>query len=294
MKYILISLSILAFSCNRNGTGYDAQGTFEAREVIVSAEATGQILAHHAGEGRYMKAGDIALVIDSTQLYLKKQQLDAQVRAVLSRTPDKGIQLAGLQEQLKTTRFEEERLANLVRGNAATQKQLDDIRAQIKVLEKQLDAQRNTLETTISGIHAEVVPLSISIDQMNEQLNKCRVVNPVQGTVMESYTEPGELAVSGKPLYRIADLSTMILRAYITGNQLSEIKPGMEVTVLTDEGTVGYRNHKGRITWISEEAEFTPKTIQTRDERANLVYAIKIEVRNDGSIKSGMYGEVDW
>ncbi len=294
MKKYLILFVPFFIACNSEEKAFDATGTFEAREVIVSAEQTGKLIDYAVDEGQMLEANARVAEIDSAQLVLKKAQLEAQIKAVLSRQPDVQTQLAALQEQIKTANFELNRLENLVKGGAATQKQLDDANAQIDVLEKQLAAQRSALQTTTSSIQSEVAPLSLQIEQVNDLLNKCHVVNPINGTVLTSYVEAGEIAVAGKPLYRIADLSHMELRAYVTGDQLATLSIGQKVTVSTDNGSGGFNQQEGSIIWISEEAEFTPKTIQTKDERANLVYAIRISVPNDGKLKIGMYGEVSW
>jgi HlyD family secretion protein len=197
-----------------------------------------------------------------------------------------------LQEQLKTAEKERTRVANLVKGDAATPKQLDDINAQIEVLKKQIEAQKSTLSISSEGLGKDVVPLQVQIEQLNDQLAKCNIINPTNGTVLAKYAEANEMTTTGKPLYKIADLSNIILRAYITGNQLTQVKLNQKVKVLTDDGKGGYKETEGTIIWINDKAEFTPKTIQTKDERANMVYAIKVKVKNDGAYKVGMYGEI--
>lgn len=292
MKNIIWLLPIFLIACQAEQNGFDASGTFEAREIIVSAENTGKLLELTVEEGMPMEANVIAARIDSTQLVLKKQQLQAQIQAILSRQPDQSTQLAAIQEQIRTAEFEKSRLKNLVAGGAATQKQLDDINAQLSILEKQLEAQRSTLSKTSSSIYADVLPLSIQIAQIDDQLNKCLVLNPIKGTVLTTYAEQGEMAMAGKPIYKIADLENMLLRAYISGDQLPGLKLGQNVQVRIDSGNKDYKTYEGKIQWIANEAEFTPKTIQTKDERAHLVYAIRISVPNDGNLKIGMYGEV--
>lgn len=292
MKNIIWLLPVFLIACQAEQNGFDASGTFEAREIIVSAENTGKLLELTVEEGMPMEANVIAARIDSTQLVLKKQQLQAQIQAILSRQPDQSTQLAAIQEQIRTAEFEKSRLKNLVAGGAATQKQLDDINAQLSILEKQLEAQRSTLSKTSSSIYADVLPLSIQIAQIDDQLNKCLVLNPIKGTVLTTYAEQGEMAMAGKPIYKIADLENMLLRAYISGDQLPGLKLGQNVQVRIDSGNKDYKTYEGKIQWIANEAEFTPKTIQTKDERAHLVYAIRISVPNDGNLKIGMYGEV--
>lgn len=294
-KILIISACVLLFGgCRSDKEHFDATGTFEATEVIVSAETAGQIMEFQCEEGMQLKANQILGYIDTTQLYLKKKQLQAQIRAVLAKQPDIGTQLASIQEQIKTAQVDKQRIENLLAAGAATQKQLDDINAQIAILQKQLEAQQSSLRTTTAGISSEVDPLVFQIAQIDDQLNKSQIINPVAGTVLTKYTEQGETASPGKALYKIADLDKMYLRAYISGDQLPGIKTGQDVKVLIDNGQGSYRAVTGTITWISDEAEFTPKTIQTKDERANLVYAIKILVHNDGYIKIGMYGEVQF
>ncbi len=290
--FYISALAFLLASCKKEQSAFDASGTFEAKEIIVSTTASGRIMQFSIEEGQQLKANDNIGYIDTVQLYLKKQQLQAQVKAVLSKQPDKSSQLATVQEQIKTAKTEKQRIQNLLNAGAATQKQLDDVNAQITVLEKQFTAQQSSLNTTSSSINSEVAPILLQIEQINDQLLKSIIVNPVNGTVLTKYAEQDEIAVAGKALYKIADLSEMTLRAYITGDQLASIQNGQTVNVSVDDGNGGYKQLNGIVTWISDKAEFTPKTIQTKDERANLVYAVKIAVKNDGYIKMGMYGEV--
>ena len=278
-------------SCQQSTIKPDASGTFETTEVIVSAEGTGQILDFTVEEGMLLTEGQLVGHIDSTQLYLKKLQLKANQKALLSRRPDMQKQLATLEQQLATARIEKRRIENLVKDNAVATKQLDDVNAQIALLEKQITATKSTLSTTIDGITGDNNALEIQLEQLEDQLNKCRITAPISGTVLAKYAEKGELATTGKTLFKLGDTNQMILRAYVTNDQLSTIKIGQKVRVFADYGK-GNKEYEGVITWISNKAEFTPKTIQTRDERANLVYALKISVKNDGYIKIGMYGDV--
>jgi HlyD family secretion protein len=304
---ILISLiATLIVSCKGNENPYDASGTFEAVETIVSAEVTGRITQLDLEEGQELKAGQIVGHIDSLQLYLKKKQLEAQIKATGSKLPDIAAQtnvykqqLAVSQVRLDNLLHEQKRIQNLLKADAATPKQLDDMNAQIAELQKQLevirkqdDAQASVLRTQTSGMRADVLPLYVQIEQINDQLAKSRIINEVNGSVLTKYAEINEMAVAGKPLYKVADLSTIILRAYITGDQLPKVKLNQNVKVLVDSANGKYRELQGQIEWISSKAEFTPKTIQTKDERANLVYAVKIRLKNDGLLKIGMYGEV--
>jgi HlyD family secretion protein len=289
---IILSATIMLASCASEENAFDATGTFEAKEIIVSTGVGGKIIQLKAEEGDSLTANAIVGTIDTTQLYLRKLQLQAQIKAVLSKQPDINSQIAALQEQIKTANTEKMRIDNLVAAGVGTQKQADDIRSQIAVLQKQLDAQQTALQITSQSIYQEVAPLTMQIAQVDDQLVQSAILNPVKGTVLTLYAEQGEFTTPGKAIYKIADLSTMTLRAYISGAQLAQIKIGQQVTVKIDNGEKNYSELPGTIYWISEKAEFTPKTIQTKEERANLVYAIKVKVPNNGQIKIGMYGEL--
>lgn len=291
MKKIAFAILFL-ISCGPKEQAYDASGTFEAVETIVSAEANGLIKVLNIEEGQVLKAGQTVGYIDSTQLYLKKKQLQAQIAAVLGKRPDVSAQVAASQEQLKQAVREQHRITNLLKADAATPKQLDDANAQIAIIKKQIAAQESALGITSASLNKETISFKVQIEQLNDQLSKSRIVNETPGTVLVKYAEVNEIASTGKPLYKISDLSSLILRAYITGDQLSSVKPGQKVEVLVDDADGKYKTYQGILEWISDKAEFTPKTIQTKDERANLVYAVKISVKNDGYLKIGMYGEV--
>ena len=298
--------SVLFSSCRDNKNDYDASGTFEAIETIVSAEANGVIGSFNISEGQTLDSGTFIGYIDTTQLYLKKKQLEAQVKAMGYKLPDISARTAQFKQQAAVTQSdldyllnEKKRTENLLKADAATPKQLDDINAkiamakeQIKAINKQGAAQKSALKTQRSGISADVQPLYFQIEQLDYQIEKSKIINPVNGTVLTKFDEANEMATTGKPLYSIADLSNIILRAYITGKQFSAIKLGQKVKVIVDDTTGKSKYYEGIIEWISGKAEFTPKTIQTKDERANLVYAIKIRVKNDGGLKIGMDGEV--
>jgi HlyD family secretion protein len=286
------NISILLVAILLNKSKYDASGTFETEETIISAEASGVIKAFTIEEGQILKSGDQVGYIDSTQLYLKKKQLQAQIGAVLSRRPNISAQLASLEVQLKAAQREQKRIKGLVDADAMPAKQLDDANDRAEVLKKQIDAQQSALGITSSSINEETIPLQIQIDQLIDQLEKCRIINGVNGTVLSKYAELNEVTTIGKPLYKIADLSSLILKAYVTGDQFAEIKLSQHVKILVDDGTGGSKEYEGVIEWISDKAEFTPKTIQTKDERANLVYATKIRVKNDGLLKIGMYADL--
>lgn len=278
-------------ACNRGDDNFDATGTFEATEILVSSEANGKIMELNIEEGDRLDAAALLGYVDSTQLYLKKMQLAAGLRSVDVRKPDIRKQIAALEQQIATARTEQQRMENLVKAKAGNQKQVDDIVNNIKYLQKQLDAQYSTLNKTTGGADAEAEGILYQIMQLDDQLQKSRIVNPQAGTVLVKYAEPGEVTAAGKPLYKIADTDLLYLRAYITADQLSTLKQGQSVRVFADYGTDDRREYPGTITWISDKSEFTPKGIQTKDERANLVYAIKIAVKNDGYLKIGQYGE---
>lgn len=289
---LIFMLAISMIACKRNNIEFDASGTFEAEETIISAEVGGIITALNLEEGTTLKAGDIVGYIDSTQLVLKKKQLQSQIKAVLSKSPDSKAQLAAVQQQLKQARHEQSRVESLLKAGAATQKQMDDINAQVLILNSQLEALHSSLRITAGSIGEETNPLRIQIEQIEDQIANCTLVNPLSGTVLTQYSRVNEMAAVGKPLYKIADITYLTLKAYITGDQLPSIKLNQSVRVMVDDAAKGYKEYAGTIDWISEKSEFTPKTIQTKDERANLVYAVKIRVPNDGYLKIGMYGEV--
>ena len=293
MKRVLMPIVLLltATACNRNA-GYDATGTFEATEVVVSAEATGRITSFDAEEGDRLGAGQQVGSIDTVQLYLQKLQLQRNAASVRSTRPDISKQLSSLRERISKQQTERRRIENLLKDGAATEKQLDDVDAQLKVLNGELDAMLSTLENNTASIDANSSAIELQIAQIDDRLSKCRIVSPVSGTILAKYAEAGELATTGRPLMKVADLDGIYLRAYFTSDQLADIRLGQKVTVTADFGDDRQYDYEGRITWISEASEFTPKTIQTRNSRANLVYAVKIAVENDGRIKIGTYGEV--
>jgi HlyD family secretion protein len=296
----------IAGGCNMNNNGFDASGTFEADEVIVSSEVTGKILKMDLQEGSVLTKDSVVAVIDSSQLVLQKEQVEASISALRQKTMDVKPQVKLLQDQitvqqaqLENALYEKSRTQKLIKADAATTKQLDDLNSQIDVLQKQIavsqqqiKVQETTTGTQNSTVLSESSPLRRSVAQIQDQVSRTSVVNPVNGTVLTKYAMAGEFTTPGKALYKIADLSIITLRAYITGSQLSQVKLNQSVTVLVDDGVSKYRDYDGVIYWISDKAEFTPKTIQTKDERANLVYAIKIHVKNDRYLKIGMYGEV--
>ncbi len=291
-KFIYILSALLIVACNNNQKDFDASGTFESVETIVSTEAAGTIKQFDLEEGQMLEANQFIGFIDTVQLYLRKKQLEAQIDATVGQKPNIPLQVAALQEQLKEAELNSNRTKNLVKADAAPQKQLDDANTQVEVLKKQIEAQKSALGITSETFNKNVPPLQRQIAQINDQLVKCRIINPVKGTVLTKYSQVFEIAAPGKALYKIAAIDTIILRAYITGTQLSQIKLGQKVNVRADDGAKNYRNYSGTIYWISDKSEFTPKTVQTKEERADLVYAIKVRVANDGFLKIGMYGDI--
>lgn len=305
-KGLVILASAIFFGCSNGDNNYDASGTFESDEVIVSAQQNGQLLAFNVHEGDSLQKGQVVGYIDSTNLVLQKEQVQASIQSLNEKTADVQPQVKLLQDQLAVQQsqldhqiHERDRYQKLVEADAATQKQVDDMNATIDQMQKQIAVTQQQIKVQLSNtgtqnrsILSETDPLRKQVAQINEQLSKANIVNPITGNVLAKYAEEGEVTAMGKALYKIADLSYLNLRAYISGTQLSQIKLNQTVTVLIDSGANNYRTYSGTIMWISDKAEFTPKTIQTKDERANLVYAIKVRVKNDGYLKIGMYGEV--
>lgn len=270
-------------------------GTFEATEIIVSAEQTGKLMYFDAEEGVKVAKGEQVGLIDTVQLQLRAMRLGATKEVYASQRPDINKQIAVTKQQLEKAELEVKRYSALVRDNAANRKQLDDAESSVRVLRRQLDAQLSQLSNTTGSLNRQMDAAEIERWQVVDQLRKCRITSPIGGTVLEKYAEAGEYAVPGKPLFKIADVNDMTLRTYVTAPQLTSLKIGQQVKVYADIGEDGNHEYKGVIEWISDKAEFTPKTIQTRDERANLVYAVKVKVKNtDGLLKIGMYGEADF
>ena len=290
-RIVYIAAVVLAASCGTEAE-FDAQGTFEATEVVVSSEATGRILNFEVEEGMAVEANQMVGAIDSVQLHLQRKQLVAQQSALLGSRPDVKKQVAALREQIAKQNEELRRVENMLKDGAATKKQKDDIEAQIKILERQLDATLSTLDKNTSTINNNSAALEAQIAALDDRISKCRIISPIGGIVLVKYAEAGELASVGKPLMKIADLDNIYLRAYFTSDQLAKVNLGDEVKVVADFGGEERYDYTGRVAWISSESEFTPKTIQTKDSRANLVYAVKIAVENDGRLKIGLAGEV--
>lgn len=271
---------------------YDSQGTFEATEVIVSSEANGRIMDFVIEEGMEIAGGECLGTIDSMQLHLQREQLMAQQAALLASRPDVNMQVSSLREQIAKQRSELRRVESMLKDGAATQKQYDDIEAQIKVLEGQLNATLSTLDKNTATINNNAAALEAQIASLDDLIAKCRIVSPISGTVLVKYAEAGELATVGKPLMKVADLNNIYLRAYFTSEQLANIALGDKVKVVANFGGDERYDYEGEIVWIASESEFTPKNIQTNDSRSNLVYAVKIAVKNDGRLKIGLAGEV--
>ena len=290
----IISAMTLLTACSGSDSKYDASGVFEVTEVMVSARVAGEIMDLDIDEGTEVTAGEPVGYIDTVQLYLQRLQLEANVKAAESRICDVEKQTAAIRQQIDTQKKEQTRFENLVNANAGNRKQLDDITAAINLLEKQLDAQTETLINGNANAKAQAEALKAQIALTDDMISKSTIASPVDGTVMAKYVEIGELAVQGRTLFKVANINDIYLKAYITSGQITGLKIGQEVKVFADSGDSDRKEYRGVISWISDKAEFTPKTIQTRDERANLVYAVKIKVQNDGYIKRGMYGEVSF
>ncbi|MFT3824552.1 MAG: HlyD family efflux transporter periplasmic adaptor subunit [Chitinophagaceae bacterium] len=307
LSLMLITAGFLT-ACSGKKNTYDASGTFEVDEVVVSSELPGKILSFNLQEGDKLAKDSIVGIIDAINLSLQKEQVEASIDALKEKTSDLSPQVKLLQDQLTVQQsqldnllHERKRTENLLKQDAATGKQLDDINAQIDVVKKQMSVtqqqisvQRSNTGTQNRTVLSEGKPLQKRVAQLEDQIKRAAIVNPINGTVITKYAEAGEVTSAGKALYKVADLSVMNLRAYITGDQLSTVKLNQPVTVLIDSGAHKYHQYTGTVSWVSDKAEFTPKTIQTKEERANLVYAIKIRVKNDGYIKIGMYGEVQF
>ena len=286
-KYIIILLTISFISCNKNDEKADGYGNFEATETTISAEANGKIIFLNLEEGDILEAEKQIGLIDTTQLYFNKQQLIASKNTVYSKSTNVVSQITVLQEQLKTTLIERNRIQNMFAENAATKRQLDEINGKVNVLNEQI----KSVKTQDAPIVNEAKSIAIQIDKIDDQIEKSKITNPIKGTVLAKYAEANEITSFGKPLYKIADISEMTLRVYISETQLAHIQTNQKVTVKIDADQ-DMKSYTGIISWISSSAEFTPKTIQTKEERVNLVYAVKVKVKNDGSLKIGMPAEM--
>ncbi|MBR4926576.1 MAG: HlyD family efflux transporter periplasmic adaptor subunit [Prevotella sp.] len=291
---IIVCMATLLAACNSNKKEYDATGTFEATETTVSAEQSGTLLNFALEEGDDVEAGQEIGLIDTTQIWLKIRQATATKAVYQSQKPDLQKQIAVTRQQLAKAKTEQQRYRELVNDGAAPAKMLDDATSQVQVLQRQLDAQVSTLNTQLSTLNSQMSATDVQTSQLRDQLQKCHIKSPATGTVLEKYVERGEFVSPGKPLFKMGEVKQMFLRAYVTSAQLQNIKIGQAVKVFADYGNGQKKEYDGTISWISSRSEFTPKTIVTDDERADLVYAVKIAVKNDGYIKIGMYGEVKW
>jgi HlyD family secretion protein len=288
----IVCIAALLGACNSNKKEYDAIGTFEATETTVSAEQSGTLLNFALEEGDDVEAGQEIGLIDTTQIWLKIRQATATKAVYQSQKPDLQKQIAVTRQQLAKAKTEQQRYRELVNDGAAPAKMLDDATSQVQVLQRQLDAQVSTLNTQLSTLNSQMSATDVQTSQLRDQLQKCHIKSPAAGTVLEKYVERGEFVSPGKPLFKMGEVKQMFLRAYVTSAQLQNIKIGQAVKVFADYGNGQKKEYDGTISWISSRSEFTPKTIVTDDERADLVYAVKIAVKNDGYIKIGMYGEV--
>ncbi len=289
---ILAGAALMMAACGNNEKAYDATGTFEATETTVFAEQSGALLTFDVSEGDTLAVGREVGLIDTTQTWLQIQQLSVTKEVYQSQKPDMERQIAATRQQLAKAQQEEQRYRELVADGAAPSKMLDDAASQVKVLQRQLDAQISSLSTNTRTLDKQTAAADAQIDQLRDMLRKCHIVTPTKGTVLEKYVERGEFVTVGKPLFKIADTQDMYLRAYVTSAQLQNIKLGQQVRVFADYGDNQRKEYDGTVSWISSRSEFTPKTILTDDERADLVYAVKVAVKNDGFVKIGMYGEV--
>ena len=285
-------MSLLMVACGTREKDYDATGTFEATETTVYAEQNGSLLTFAVNEGNELEMGHEVGLIDTTQIWLKILQLDATKEAYQSQKPDLERQIAATRQQLDKARTEEQRYKELVADGAAPSKMLDDAANQVKVLQRQLDAQISSLRNSSRALDKQTAAADVQKAQLQDMLRKCHIMTPTKGTILEKYVERGEFVSVGKPLFKIADTESMHLRAYVTSAQLQNIKIGQQVKVFADYGDGQRKEYAGTISWISSRSEFTPKTILTDDERADLVYAVKIAIKNDGYVKIGMYGKL--
>ena len=295
MKYksfLFLGMTVAFVSCGNSEKEYDATGTFEATEVTVAAEQNGTLMRFDVNEGDELALGKEVGLIDTTQIWLKIQQAGATKEVYQSQKPNMEAQIAATRQQLAKARQDQQRYKELVADGAAPSKMLDDATNQVQVLQKQLDAQISSLSTQLSTLNSQLSTVDVQVSQLTDQLQKCHITTPIQGTVLEKYVEKGEFVAVGKPLFKIADTKTMFIRAYVTSAQLKDIKVGQKAKVFADYGDGQKKAYEGTVSWISSRSEFTPKTILTDDERADLVYALKVAIPNDGYVKIGMYGEV--
>lgn len=287
-----VILMITSIGCNKSKEDADAYGVCEATEIIVSSENNGKMLNFDIQEGQTYQKGDELGCIDTLQTYLQVKQLESSIQAILARRPDANSQMRVLENKLSTLNKEKQRVSNLIEANAASTKQLDDIQAEIDITKSQIAATKSTLSTQDQSLLGEVEAMQFQLQQLLHLLQSCHIKAPITGTIINKYVEENELAYQGKPLFKIADLSNMFIKVYISEDALSSIKLNQKATVRLDNKDGKAKELEGTVTWISPKAEFTPKMIQTKDERVNLVYAVKISFKNDGSAKIGMPGDV--
>ena len=294
MKKIIAmaSVTLVLNACGNEEREYDATGVFEATETTVYAEQTGALLMFNVEEGDFVGLNKEVGLIDTTQLWLKIQQTEAMKNVYQSQKPEQEKQIAVTRRQLAKAKQDQQRYKELVADGAAPAKMLDDANSQVDVLQRQLDAQLSSLKVTTNALDKQMVATDVQADQLRDQLRKCHILVTAKGTVIEKYVECGEFVSVGKPLFKMADTENMFIRAYVTSAQLKNIKTGQKATVFADYGNGEKKEYEGRVTWISSRSEFTPKTILTDDERADLVYAVKVAIKGDGYVKMGMYGEV--
>lgn len=289
---LLAGVAMMLHACGNKENEYDATGVFESTETTVYAEQSGALMAFNVEEGDVINNGKEVGLIDTTQLWLKIQQAGATKSVYQSQKPELEKQIAATRQQLVKAKQDQQRYKELVADGAAPSKMLDDANSQVEVLQRQLDAQISSLTVSTNALDKQMAATDVQTDQLRDQLRKCHILAPTKGMVLEKYVERGEFVSTGKPLFKIADTENMYLRAYVTSTQLKDIKVGQKVTVFADYGNGEKKEYQGKITWISTRSEFTPKTILTDDERADLVYAIKVTIKGDGYVKIGMYGEV--
>lgn len=294
MKKIIAmaGVALVLNACGRKERQYDATGVFEATETTVYAEQTGALLTFNVEEGDTVGRNREVGLIDTTQLWLKMKQAEAMKSVYQSQKPEQEKQIAVTRQQLAKAKQDQQRYKELVADGAAPAKMLDDANSQVEVLQRQLDAQLSSLRVNTNALDKQMDATDVQAEQLRDQIRKCHILVPSKGTVIEKYVERGEFVSAGKPLFKMADTENMFIRAYVTSAQLENIKTGQKATVFADYGNGGKKEYEGRVTWISSRSEFTPKTILTDDERADLVYAVKVAIKGDGYVKMGMYGEV--
>lgn len=287
-QHLIFAVCLFLFGCKNTDEKSDAFGNFEADPVIVSSESAGKILQLNIEKGQRIDSNFVAVVIDTVQLHLKLQQIQAQKDAVAAKRQTIQSQVAVFREQKKNLKVNEKRISQMLKDGAATQKQLDDITGQIEVINKQIAS----TQTQFTSVSRELELLQTQQASAEDLLNRCKVISPTKGTILETYIEQGELTAPGKPLFKIADLDVLTLKVYVSGAQLPQLKIGQDVEILADKNAKENQSYTGKVSWISSEAEFTPKIIQTKEERVKLVYAVKIKIKNDGTLKIGMPGEI--